>query len=92
MFVTFLVPIRKGIKHDKCIFFCCNVFTQCDLIKNWGRRYLHKVTSSKFGATLFGMASQHRVTWCQFYNCVEFIAKFEEFVVLCRYIMKTSLL
>ena len=26
---------RKGIKHDKCIFFCHSMFTVCDIIKNW---------------------------------------------------------
>ena len=57
------------------------MFTQCDVIKSWAQRYLHNVTSSKFGATLFAKASQCRVTRCQFYNFVEFIAKTEEFVV-----------
>ena len=64
---------------------------QCDVIKHWARRFLHKVTSSKFGATLFATASQSRVTRCQFYNFVKFIAKTEEFVVLCRY-MRQELL
>ena len=54
------------------------MFTQCDVIKNFKRRYLHKVTSSKFGVMLFAMASQHHVTWFQFYNFVEFIAKTED--------------
>ena len=39
------------------------------------------MTSSKFVATLFAKASQRRVTQCQFYNFVEFIAKTEEIVV-----------
>ena len=64
------------------------MFMQCDVIKNWARRFLHKVTSSKIGATLFDTAAQRRVTRCRFYNFVEFIAKTEEFVVLYRYIIK----
>ena len=40
---------------------------------------MQKVTSSKFGATLFAKVSQRRVTRCQFHTFVEFIAKTEEF-------------
>ena len=57
------------------------MFTHCEVIKNWAQRYLHKVTSLKFGATLSATASQPGITWCQFYNHVEFIANTEEFVV-----------
>ena len=58
-------------------FFCHNMFTQCDIIKNWEQCYLHKMTSSKFGVTLFDTALQRCVIWYQF----QFIAKTEEFVV-----------
>ena len=54
------------------------MFTQCDVIKNRGPHYSHKVMSSKFGAALFDTASQCRVTQWQFYNVVEFTAKTEE--------------
>ena len=57
------------------------MLTQCDVIKDWARRYLHKVTSSKLSATLFATASQRRFNRCQFDNFVEFITKTEEFVV-----------
>ena len=56
------------------------MFTQCDVIKNWMQRYLHKVTLSKLVMTLFDTL-QRRVAQYQFYNFVEFIAKTEEFVV-----------
>ena len=46
-------------------------FSKCDVIKNWAR-HLHKVRSSKFGATLFAKVSQRRVTRCQFHTFVEF--------------------
>ena len=73
--------IRKGINYVKYIFFCRNMFTECDVIKTWVRPYLHKVTSSQFGATLFDTASHRRVTRCQLYNFVKFTTKTEESVV-----------
>ena len=57
------------------------MLTQGEVVKNWTRRYLHNVTPSKFGdAISYGVATS-RVTRCQFYNFVEFIAKTEESVV-----------
>ena len=57
------------------------MLTLREVIENRARRYLHKVTSSKFGAMLFATALQRRVTRCQFYYFVEFITETEEFIV-----------
>ena len=46
----------------------------------------------KFGVTLFATASQRHITQCQFYNCVEFIAKTEEFVVFMQVYKKKNII
>ena len=68
------------------------MFTQCDVIKHWVQRFFtHKVTS-KFGATLFAMASHQRVIRCQHFTILLSLLLKLKFVVLCRYIIKTLLL
>ena len=57
------------------------MFTQCDVNKNVVGHYLHNDKSSKFRLTLFDIVSHRRVTRCQFYYIVEFIAKLKSLVL-----------
>ena len=85
--------LRKGIKHNKCMFFCRDVFTLCDVIKKWARRYFHHVMSSKLGTSFFDTVSRVASHCVNFTILLSLFAKTEEFVVfMLVYNKKTSLL